>query len=133
TEVFESAGIEVVPSIHAFGLSSGMVEESAYRYFADKLIHTLEKEKDDLDGIWLHLHGAMTINGIGSGEVQLINEIRKVIGNEIPISLALDPHGNIPLELVENVNILRSYRTVPHTDQDQTERITAQLLVDVLN
>lgn len=131
TEVFEKAGFEVIPSIHAFGLSSGKVEKDAYRFFADKLLNVLKTEKE-IDGIWLHLHGSMTVEELGSGEVQLIKEIREVVGDEIPISLALDPHGNVTLELAEQVNIIRSYRTVPHTDQSETEEITAQLLVDVL-
>ncbi|MFD2209580.1 M81 family metallopeptidase [Virgibacillus halophilus] len=132
TSVFKKAGFEIVPSIHAFGLSSGMVTESAYRYFADKLLAVLKNEKD-IDGIWLHLHGAMTVERIGSGELQLLKEMREIVGYDIPISLALDIHGNNAVELEKYVNIVRAYRTVPHTDQGETEAITARLLVDALN
>lgn len=132
TEVFQEAGFEIVPSIHAFGLSSGKVTEEAYRYFADKLLDVLRSETD-VDGIWLHLHGAMTVERIGSGELQLLKEIREIVGYDIPISLALDIHGNNAVDFAKYVNIVRAYRTVPHTDQGETESITARLLVDALN
>src|SRR5699024_10163852 len=60
----------------------------------------------------------------------LVKEIREIIGNEIPISLTLDPHANNTMELTDYVNIIRSYRTVPHVDQPETEKITALLLVE---
>ena len=129
TEIFKEAGATAIPTIHAFGLSSGVVTEETYRYFADKILHVLRNETD-IDGIWLHLHGSMTVEGIGSAELQLLKEIREIVGGEIPISLALDPHGNNMAELIEHVNIIRSYRTVPHEDQSETEVITARLLLE---
>ena len=127
TEVFREAGATIIPTIHAFGLSSGVVKEETYRYFADK--NVLKKETD-VDGVWLHLHGSMTVQRIGSAELQLVKEIREIIGAEVPISLTLDPHGNNSTELTDYVNIVRSYRTVPHEDQPETEVITARLLLE---
>ncbi|MDY0393451.1 M81 family metallopeptidase [Virgibacillus halophilus] len=91
----------------------------------------LEKHKD-IDGIWMHLHGSMVVEEIGSGELALLKEIRQHIGYEIPISLTLDIHGNLAEDLHEYVNIVYSYRTVPHVDQPEVERISAQLLVDAI-
>ncbi|MFD2211596.1 M81 family metallopeptidase [Virgibacillus halophilus] len=131
TQVFREANVDIVPSIHAFGLSSGIVTKDAYRYFADKMLHVIKNETD-IDGIWLHLHGSMTVEGIGSGELQLLKEIREIVGKEIPISLALDIHGNNAKDLTNYVNIIRAYRTVPHVDQPETEIITARLLLEML-
>lgn len=131
TEVFKEAGAIVIPSIHAFGLSSGVVTEEAYRYFADKMLNVFRKETN-IDGIWLHLHGSMTVQGIGSGELQLLKEIREVVGDSIPISLTLDIHANNAVDLTNYANIIRAYRTVPHVDQSETEVITARLLVESL-
>lgn len=130
-EVFQNAGLRVVPTVNASALPSGIVSERAYRFFADKILNVI-KQETNINGIWLHLHGAMTVENIGSAELQLLKEIRELIGFAIPISLTLDIHGNIPKELMDYVNIVRSYRTVPHTDQFETEKITAQLLVDAI-
>lgn len=131
TEVLRKRGAEVIPSIYATGLSSGIVKKETYRYFADKMLAVIKKEPQ-IDGIWLHLHGAMVVAEIGSGELALIKEIRECIGEEIPISLTLDIHANISKELHKHVNIVRSYRTVPHVDQFKVEKITANLLMDSL-
>lgn len=131
SNVFESKGIEVVPTIYATAISGGCLTEEAYRFFADKIINVLKSESD-IDGIWLHLHGAMEVVNIGSGEAALLKEIREVVGYEIPISLSLDLHGNIDEDVPRLANIIRGYRTVPHTDQIETEIITANFLVDCI-
>lgn len=129
TEVFKEAGATIIPTIRAFGLPSGVVAEKTYRYFADKILNVIKNETE-IDGVWLHLHGSMTVQGIGSAELQLVKEIRELIGDKVPISLTLDPHGNNNPELVNYANIIRSYRTVPHEDQAETEAITARLLLE---
>src|SRR5699024_4699183 len=131
TEVFEQNNVDIVPSIYATALSSGIVKQETYRYFADKFMSVIENNKD-IDGIWLHLHGAMVVEGIGSGELALVKEIRECIGYDIPISLTLDIHGNLSEEFHQYVNIVYSYRTVPHTDQPEVERKSAHLLVEAI-
>lgn len=131
TEVFKDNEVTIVPSIYATALSSGMVKKEAYRYFADKFLSVLESNKD-VDGIWLHLHGSMVVEEIGSGELALLKEIRECVGYDIPISLTLDIHGNLAKDFHKYVNIVYSYRTVPHVDQPEVERISAQLLVNAI-
>lgn len=131
TEVFLEAGVEVIPSIYSFSLPSGIVSEDAYRFFADKILNAIKKEKY-LDGIWLHLHGAMVVENIGSCEIQLLKEIREIVGFEIPISLTLDIHANNHTDLSKYANIIRSYRTVPHVDQKLTEQLTAKYLINFM-
>ncbi|MEI3605233.1 M81 family metallopeptidase [Pseudogracilibacillus sp. SE30717A] len=131
TDVLEKRGIEVIPTIYATAISGGCVTEEAYRFFADKILNVLKTEKN-IDGIWLHLHGAMEVVNIGSGEAQLLREIREIVGNDIPISLTLDLHGNIDVDVPKLANIIRGYRTAPHTDQEDTERITANMLADCI-
>lgn len=131
TEVFENKGIEVIPTIFASAISSGSLTEEAYRFFADKMLEVFKNEKD-IDGIWMHLHGSMEVDGIGSGEALLLREIREIVGDDIPISLALDLHGNIDDDVPRLANIIRGYRTAPHIDREETEIITANLLIDSL-
>jgi len=131
TEIFREHGIEIIPSIYATAISSGILTEQTYRFFANKLIENL-KEAKEIDGIWLHLHGSMEVENVGSGELALLQEIREVCGYDVPISLTLDFHANLTNEFHQYVNIVRSYRTVPHVDQAETEQITAKLLIDCI-
>ena len=131
TEIFKEKGIEVIPTIYAFGLSSGVLKEETYQYYVEKILKVIQEEKD-IDGVWFHLHGAMYVENIGSGELYLLKEVKRILGKEIPISITLDIHANNALDLGEYANIIRSYRSVPHIDQQETEEITANLLVKCL-
>lgn len=131
TKVFEDQGIEVVPSIYAMALSSGVVERDVYEGYKNELLKVIA-DNPDLDAIWLHLHGAMIVAEIGCAEVDLLQAIRDRVGKTIPIALALDPHGNITKELTELATIIRAYRTIPHIDQREVEARTAEELVRIL-
>lgn len=130
-KILENLGVEVVPTIYAAAISGGCVTEDAYHYLSDKMFRVLKKEK--VDGVWLHLHGAMEVVRIGSAEADLLKKIRQLISPETPISLTVDLHANLHDDVPRLVNILRSYRTAPHVDQEECERITAELLVDCIN
>lgn len=131
TDVFQKAGAEIVPSIYATAFSSGPVAKDAYGSIKDRLIKAIEGE-EDLDGIWLHLHGAMLIDEVGSAEVDILRDVRSLVGPDMPISVTLDPHGNLDPRVSELATILRSYRTIPHIDQPEIEQRTAEHLVKII-
>lgn len=132
TEVFRGAGAEVVPSVYATAFSSGPVARDAYEDIKGRLLRAVE-EHHDVDGIWLHLHGAMLIDGIGAAEVDILGAIRERVGGDLPIAVVLDPHGNIDPRVPELVTVLRAYRTIPHIDQPEIERRTAHHLIDIIS
>ncbi|WP_147917526.1 M81 family metallopeptidase [Ruania zhangjianzhongii] len=132
TAVFRQAGADVVPSVYATAFSSGPVTREAYEYLKARLLRAVEQHSD-LDGIWLHLHGAMLIDGVGAAEVDLLQAVRERVGAEMPISVALDPHGNLDPRVPELATVLRSYRTIPHVDQPEIERRTAHHLLEILS
>ena len=130
-DVFLENGFEVIPSIFASGLPSGELSEETFEFLVKGILDKL-KNNTDIDGIWLHLHGSMSVKNIGSGELELLKRIRHIVGDTIPISITLDIHANIPDDFCDYANIIRGYRSVPHVDQPETEVITANLLVESL-
>jgi microcystin degradation protein MlrC len=131
SHLFEEAGYEVVPLVYAVSLPSGMVTRECF----DEVLADFRQEAakhPDADGIYLYLHGAMYVEGLGSGEEWTIKELRKTVGEKIPISLAQDFHGNVADGLVSNVQAICGYRTAPHTDYDDTERRAAVALIKIL-
>jgi len=123
---FKSIEADVVPVIYANNLPSGKIDKESFYRFRKELVGGIPT---DVDGIWLHLHGAMEVEDIGSGEAALTAAIREKVGGKVLISVALDFHANNTTELCENVNIITGYRTVPHIDADETELRAAKLLV----
>ncbi|MFV0379444.1 MAG: M81 family metallopeptidase [Anaerorhabdus sp.] len=134
-DIFEKANIEVIPSIYATINPNGMVERSAFDFICNRMFSDIRKHKNEIDGIYLHLHGASGILDLDevSGEHFIIKEIRKIVGKFMPIALCMDPHGNLTNELGEGVNIVRCYRESPHSDFKETKRKVAELLVELLN
>lgn len=132
TAVFRQAGADVVPSVYATAFSSGAVTREAYEDLKGRLLRAVDHHPD-LDGIWLHLHGAMLIDGVGAAEVDLLEAVRERVGPDLPISVALDPHGNLDPRVPELATVLRAYRTIPHVDQPEIERRTALHLLDILS
>ena len=131
SHLFEEAGFEVVPLIYAVSLPSGMVTRECF----DEVLADFRKEAakhPDADGIYLYLHGAMHVDGLGSGEEFTVKELRKTVGDKIPISLDLDFHANIADGLVPLVQAISGYRTAPHTDYDEAETRAAVALMRIL-
>jgi len=124
-------GIEVVPTIYAAAPPSGLVEKYAYSLLKDELLTRIEAS-GRLDGVCLFLHGAMEVEGIGSGEADLVKGIREAVGDDVLISASLDLHGNITPELTRHADILTAYRTAPHIDVSKTKVRAALLLVECI-
>ena len=131
SHLFEEAGFEVVPLVYAVSLPSGMVTRECF----DEVLADFRKEAakhPDADGIYLYLHGAMYVEGLGSGEEFTVKELRKTVGDKIPISLDLDFHANIADGLVPQVQAISGYRTAPHTDYNEAETRAAVALMRIL-
>lgn len=133
-DIFEGAGIEMIPSIAAIGHPHGPVTKDAFDFILARLIHDVKEHLHEIDGIFLFLHGASKVIDLegGSAEHAFLREIRKITGPYLPIALVMDPHGNLSQELVDHVNILRCYRESPHTDTVETYRVVAKMFVDLL-
>lgn len=131
-KAFEESGVEIVTSWFSGMMSSGVIEEKAFEYYVDKIIDDINKYRDEIDGIWLLMHGAIYAENIGSGELYILRRIRKIVGDDMPIAVAHDPHGNISPDEVEYANIIRAYHTAPHVDQQDTYYITAKNLIDFI-
>ena len=132
SHLFEEAGFEVVPLVYAVSLPSGMVTRECF----DEVLADFRREAakhPDAAGIYLYLHGAMFVEGLGSGEEFTVKELRKTVGDKIPISLDQDFHANIADGLVPQVQAISGYRTAPHTDYDEAETRAAVALMRILN
>ena len=66
-DILQEAGAEVIPTIYAQRWSSGTVEKQAFLTFEREILAVLAREKVKLDGVYLSLHGGMTVEDIGSG------------------------------------------------------------------
>ena len=128
--LIEQAGHCVVPAVYASIIPSGLLTAQEFeRFIADFLSYCT----DDIDAIWLSLHGAMTVSDIGSGEAYLVKRLRERYGDDIPIFGSFDFHGNMCRELVSQMNYITAYRTAPHRDIYETGVRAVRALLECLD
>ena len=130
-DVFKDAGFQVIPSIYSVALPAGTVEKDIYFFYANQILQTV-KENPDAVGVYIFFHGSMEVDEIGSGELYLLKEIRKIVSKDCIISLTMDAHANITDELCQYADIVCGFKTVPHTDQVESQLRAANGLVKAL-
>lgn len=134
TGIFEDAGIETIPVFYAMGHAAGLVDPEAFSFIKDQILKGVREHLNEIDGIYLHLHGASGVKGLpeSSGDHVILREVRRLVGNYLPIAVVMDPHGNVTEEFCRYANIVRCYRQSPHTDNIETHQIVARKLIELM-
>lgn len=127
-------GVEWIPLVHARALPGGAVESEFFETVVAEIVQRLEAEhaRQRLDGVYLDIHGAMSVEGLTDAEGVLAQRVREVVGADVLVSASMDPHGNVSAVLVENVDLLTSHRMSPHEDAKLTLARAQAKLVECL-
>ena len=113
--------VDWAPTLVAKAQPHGLVLRDAYESMAAELVDRLRRASP-VDGVYLDLHGAMEVEGVGDGERDLVCRVRETAGGDIPIVASLDLHANLAPEVVEKTNVLTALRTAPHVDRTETQK-----------
>ena len=119
------------PILIGKALPGGVVTMEAYESLVSQTLISLE-ENGPYDGVFLDIHGAMSVQGIDDAEGDFIKRIRKVIGTETLISTSMDLHGNVSEVLAKNTDLITCYRMAPHEDALESKRRAASNLIERL-
>ncbi|MCB4767646.1 M81 family metallopeptidase [Ancylobacter sp. Lp-2] len=111
----------------AWANPSGRVTTECFEALAEQLLRGIAAA-GPIDGMLLHLHGAMVTERYEDGEGELLRRVRSVVGPDIPIVATLDLHANVTDLMVEMANALIPLRTYPHIDYDKCAWQGADLL-----
>lgn len=122
---------EIYPVYSAWACSGGPIEREVYDKFKAQAIEGL-KARTDIEGIYLSLHGAMGVVGLRDPESDLLQAIRDVVGDDMPIGVTFDLHANVTKENVRLATFIHGYRTNPHRDHRRTGRRAGQLLMQTV-
>ena len=106
-----------IPLFRAWAGASGLITDDTLQFFEDKL-RTGLAEAGKLDAFYFDLHGAGQSINEPDTEGYLLKIARDILGNDIPIVIALDHHANLTQLMVESVNGLVGHRTQPHDPYD---------------
>lgn len=123
--------VEIVPLLCAAAVPSGIVTKETYKKIEDEMLKVI-KDSMPLDGILLALHGAMVVEEIPDPEEKLLKEIRKVVGEKIPIATTLDLHANLSETILDYTPLHYGFKTYPHVDMYEQGLKAAQALYNCL-
>jgi len=127
-DVLEQAGHEIVVACSATANPSGTVCAEAYTH----LCNTIVSAAKGCDAVALDLHGAMVAENSEDGEGDLLERVRAALPHA-PIAVALDLHGKMTDKIINNSDIVISFKTYPHVDMYETGAHAGRLLVDMIN
>lgn len=125
-------GWDIVPALVVRGTPSGPIDASGFtRILA--LLAAATRAAMPVDGVLLALHGAFSSEAEDDGDGAFAATVRAIVGPDVPISITLDPHGNVSDRLAASVNAISAYRTHPHTDHFEAGQRAATTLARALN
>jgi microcystin degradation protein MlrC len=129
----QQRGFTLIPTIAAYAPPSGIVTASALRTLIDRLCERLTVLGEQIDGLLLDLHGAMVSEISPGGDADVLWRVREIVGQDLPVGIVLDSHGNLCQELVNLPSVLVGLDTYPHVDMRQRGQEAAQLLLSVID
>lgn len=124
-------GVELVSGTAAWAVASGPILDDTLQEICGRILRGL-KAAMPVDGVLLALHGALIGERIDDCEAYLLSEIRKLIGEEIPIVCTLDYHANVTEEMVRLSSLMVGFRTYPHVDFGETGERAAKALEQLI-
>lgn len=120
-------GIELVPTFyHGIG-ATGPASPELYEQMRDELLKRIAAALP-ADGIVLTLHGAMVVEGYPDAEGDIVQRVRQLVGETVPVAVTLDFHANISQEMVDACDLVTVYDTYPHIDAAERAREAVALL-----
>ncbi len=129
--VAEEEGFELIPSIWAGATPQGLVTDEAFDYMLGRIID-VTKSAGQIDGVLLHLHGAMVVESHDDPEGYVFESIREIVGRKVPIVSTLDLHANISQQMIDEADVLVGYDCYPHTDRYERGLEAARIMAGIL-
>ena len=131
-EAADKFGWTLIHPVSANANPSGIVTDDAFDESGGLMLQAAERQKP-IDGVLLHLHGAMVVDSYEDGEGELLARLRRVLGPDVPIVVTLDLHANVTQQMADNASALIAFRTYPHVDQYERAWQGADLLQRAMN
>src|SRR5580698_7888669 len=126
-EAADTYGWTLVHPVSANANPSGTVTDEAFETIGGMILNAA-KRQGPIDGVLFHLHGAMVTESHEDGEGELLERLRRILGQDVPIVVTLDLHANVTQKMADNASALIAFRTYPHIDMYERAWQGAELL-----
>ena len=120
-------GFEAVPLMWAQTGPLATITRDAYDRLTDEMFGML-RDQGPWDGVLIANHGAAVSEQFPDMDAAFAEQVRAIVGPDVPIAGTLDMHGNVSKRLVDIADITMVWRTNPHLDAKPRSRKCAELL-----
>jgi len=125
-------GFELIWTVWASAIPGGLIPRETFDWIEAKLLEGI-KASGDIDGVLLHLHGSAVVDGIPDAEGRILEDVRKLVGPDIPIANTLDLHSLNTEQMMANSSLMIGYDTYPHVDVYERGAEVADNLVRIIS
>ncbi|HEY1091732.1 MAG TPA: M81 family metallopeptidase, partial [Burkholderiaceae bacterium] len=108
-------GDTLLPGLFAQAEPAGPLPRADYEQLRDELLADL-KAALPVDAVLLALHGAMLAEGYPDCEGDLLQRVRAIVGEAVPVGSLLDLHTNLSPAMVDSGTVLVACKEYPHID-----------------
>jgi microcystin degradation protein MlrC len=129
----EDSEIEIVTTYSASATSAGPLESASWDRIAGEFLDALKPFAGEIAGALFALHGSMSAENESDPEGYLLEESRKILGEELPIVFTQDIHGVTTAKMLKHADGLAVYHTYPHVDFANTGARAARQLLRMIN
>ena len=123
--------VELIPILALNAMPSGPVTAEVYDFVGENLKKAVESTPK-IDGFLFAMHGAMVAEGHPDGEGDMLEMLRGLLGDGVPIVVSLDLHANITKKMAQNADVIVPYEHYPHTDIYETALRAAKIMDGIL-
>jgi len=128
----QSESVDLVPTYSVRSrTSAGTLAQESFERIANEFLAAV-RQAGTVDAVYYSLHGAMAAAEEPDPEGYLLQETRKILGDDIPIVISLDLHAVLTDRMLENCDGLTTFHTYPHVDMHDTGVRAARLLMRIL-
>ena len=111
--------VEMLPLVYSEVGAAASATDEAFDYYLNEIASGILEKKNSLDGVLLGLHGALVTTSYKT-DLDFLFELKKIIGDQIPIGVSFDLHGNLDPKLTDLVDVMSAYHESPHIDMGAT-------------
>ncbi len=125
--------VEIVPTYSAAMGAGGTITQACFERIASELLEAVDRLKSGADGVYLNLHGAMAAETEKDPEGYVLQEVRRIVGPQVPVVASFDMHGTITRRMLSHMDGCSILHTYPHIDWYETGARAAGVLLRILD
>lgn len=129
--VLAAEGFEPIGGFSARAITSaGTLAAADWSGIAERFLGAI-RSAPPVDAVFFSMHGAMCAENEIDPEGFLLQETRRILGEQVPIVVSLDLHGIVTDRMLTHADAVVAYHTYPHNDFFETGARAGRLLARI--